>query len=169
MAEIQKDIELKQGMSKKTKIIMIIGIVVLLAVIGAGVYWWLSKDAASDESTEDAEVAVQKATPIYHEVTAPFIVNFSEQSNDRVRYLQIKMKVMARDQASIDLFALHEPALVHELLMLFYSQNYDDLSTTEGTQALQQASLETINSFLKQQNSDLTGLEAVYFTSLVMQ
>ena len=106
MAEIQKDIELKQGMSKKTKIIMIIGIVVLLSIIWAGVYWWLSKDAASDESTEDAEVEVQKATPVYHEVTAPFIVNFSEQSNDRVRYLQIKMKVMARDQASIDLFAL---------------------------------------------------------------
>ena len=33
MAEIQKDIELKQGMSKKTKIIMIIGIVVLLSII----------------------------------------------------------------------------------------------------------------------------------------
>lgn len=169
MAEIQKDIELKQGMSKKTKIIMIVGIVLLLALIGAGVYWWLSKDAATDEPTEDAEVAVQKATPVYHEVAAPFIVNFSEQSNNQVRYLQIKMKVMARDQASISLFALHEPALVHELLMLFYSQNYDELSTTEGTQALQQASLETINNFLKQQDSSIPGLEAVYFTSLVMQ
>jgi len=169
MAEIQKDIELKQGMSKKTKIIMIVGIVVLLSVIGAGVYWWLSKDAASEESTEDAEVAVQKATPVYHEVASPFIVNFSEQSNNQVRYLQIKMKVMARDQATISLFALHEPALVHELLMLFYSQNYDELSTTEGTQALQQASLETINNFLKQQDSSIIGLEAVYFTSLVMQ
>lgn len=167
MAEIQKDIELKQGMSKKTKIIMIAGIVVLLAVIGAGVYWWLTKDAAADAETTEA--TVQKATPVYHEVAAPFIVNFSEQSNNQVRYLQIKMKVMARDQATISLFALHEPALVHELLMLFYSQNYDELSTTEGTQALQQASLETINNFLKQQDSSITGLEAVYFTSLVMQ
>jgi flagellar FliL protein len=168
MAEIQKDIELKQGMSKKTKIIMIVGIVVLLAVIGAGVYWWLSKDAAPADA-DATETAVQKATPVYHEVAAPFIVNFSEQSNNQVRYLQIKMKVMARDQATISLFALHEPALVHELLMLFYSQNYDELSTTEGTQALQQASLETINNFLKQQDSSITGLEAVYFTSLVMQ
>ncbi|MCB2427235.1 flagellar basal body-associated FliL family protein [Methylophaga pinxianii] len=167
MAEIQKDIELKQGMSKKTKIIMIIGIVLLLAAIGGGVYWWLTKDASPAE--EETEMAAQKAPPVYHEVTSPFIVNFSEQSNNQVRYLQIKMKVMARDQATIDLFALHEPALVHELLMLFYSQNYDDLSTTEGTQALQQASLETINSFLKQQDSSVTGLEAVYFTSLVMQ
>ncbi|HCD06439.1 MAG TPA: flagellar basal body protein FliL, partial [Methylophaga sp.] len=121
MAEIQKDIELKQGMSKKTKIILIIGIVVLLAAIGAGVYWWLNKDAASADSAE--ATTAPKATPIYHEVASPFIVNFAEQSNDQVRYLQIKMKVMARDQASINLFALHEPALVHELLMLFYSQN----------------------------------------------
>ncbi|ODN67873.1 flagellar basal body-associated FliL family protein [Methylophaga muralis] len=164
MAEIQKDIELKQGMSKKTKIIMIAGIVVLLAVIGGGAYWWLSKDA---EPLDPA--TAPKATPVYHEITAPFIVNFSEQSNNQVRYLQIKMKVMARDQATINLFALHEPALVHELLMLFYSQNYDELSTTEGTQALQQASLETINNFLTQQQDSIAGLEAVYFTSLVMQ
>lgn len=168
MAEIQKDIELKQGMSKKTKIIMIAGIVVLLAVIGGGVYWWLTKDAVPADATE-AAINAPKATPIYHEVIAPFIVNFSEQSNNQVRYLQIKMKVMARDQATINLFALHEPALVHELLMLFYSQNYDELSTTEGTQALQQASLETINNFLKQQQDSIPGLEAVYFTSLVMQ
>ena len=166
MAEIQQDIELKQGMSKKTKIIMIAGIVLLLALIGGGVYWWLGKDT---ETVDTVEVAAPKAPPVYHEIASPFIVNFAEQSNNQVRYLQIKMKVMARDQASIDLFALHEPALVHELLMLFYSQNYDDLSTTEGTQALQQASLETINTFLKEQDSSITGLEAVYFTSLVMQ
>lgn len=164
MAEIQKDIELKQGMSKKTKIIMIAGIVILLAVIGGGVYWWLSKDS---EPVDPA--TLPKAAPVYHEIAAPFIVNFSEQSNNQVRYLQIKMKVMARDQATISLFALHEPALVHELLMLFYSQNYDELSTTEGTHALQQESLETINNFLTQQQDSIPGLEAVYFTSLVMQ
>lgn len=163
MAEKQKDIELKQGMRKTTKILLIVGLVVLLAAMGGGVYWWLNKNAAADTAP------LQKATPIYHDVTAPFIVNFSEQSNNQVRYLQIKMKVMARDQASINLFALHEPALVHELLMLFYSQNYDVLSTTEGTQALQQTSLEAINHFLKQQDSAIAGLEAVYFTSLVMQ
>ena len=79
------------------------------------------------------------------------------------------MKVMARDQQAIDDFVTHEPAIVHELLLLFFSQNYDDLNTTEGTRALQQATLNTINQQLKTLAGNDTGLEAVYFTSLVMQ
>ena len=50
----------------------------------------------SDDTAETTETAdAPKAAPIYHEVKAPFIVNFAKQSNDAVRYLQIKMKVMA--------------------------------------------------------------------------
>jgi|SRR5690554_3372166 len=162
MAEIQKDIELKQGMSKATQIIAVL---VLLIAASAGGYWW----SAHSTAPADEIVLYTKAAPIYYEVATPFIVNFSEQSDNQVRYLQIKMKVMARNQNAINSFAQHEPAIVHDLLMLFYSQNYDDLSTTEGTQALQQASLNTINEFLTRQNASSGNLEAVYFTSLVMQ
>src|SRR5690554_4919069 len=121
MAEIQKDIELKQGMSKATQIIAVL---VLLIAASAGGYWW----SAHSTAPADEIVLYTKAAPIYYEV-----------------------------------------AIVHDLLMLFYSQNYDDLSTTEGTQALQQASLNTINEFLTRQNASSGNLEAVYFTSLVMQ
>jgi flagellar FliL protein len=51
---------------------------------------------------------------------------------------------------------------------LFYSQNYDELNTNEGTQALRKAALATINEILKQDTAD-AGLENVYFTSLIMQ
>jgi flagellar FliL protein len=53
--------------------------------------------------------------------------------------------------------------------MLFYSQKYDDLQTSEGSQALQQASLATINQILKSETSLEDELEAVYFTSFIMQ
>ncbi len=166
MAEPKDDIEINPGKGKKKLLLSII--IVLLLVIGGLVTAYFLM--GSDDTAETAETAdAPKAAPIYHEVKAPFIVNFAKQSNDAVRYLQIKMKVMARDQQAIDDFVTHEPAIVHELLLLFFSQNYDDLNTTEGTRALQEATLNTINQQLKTLAGNDTGLEAVYFTSLVMQ
>jgi flagellar FliL protein len=63
----------------------------------------------------------------------------------------------------------HLPAIQHELLMLFYSQKYDEIQTSEGSQALQQASLATINQILQSETSLEDELEAVYFTSFIMQ
>ena len=79
------------------------------------------------------------------------------------------MKVMSRNQKVIDDFIAHEPAIIHELLILFFSQNYDDLNSSEGTRTLQAATLETINQQLAIVAGNKIGLEAVYFTSLVMQ
>jgi flagellar FliL protein len=160
--ETKQDIELQPAKSKKKLILIsLIGLVVI-GIIAAGAWYFLSGD--KDGTT----APVAKATPIYHEVAAPFIVNFAKQSDNQVRYLQVKLKMMAREQSVINAVALHEPAIVHNLLMLFYSQNYDDLNTAEGTQALQQATLDNINALLKSEGQP-GPLEAVYFTSLVMQ
>ncbi|MEX1201222.1 MAG: flagellar basal body-associated FliL family protein [Methylophaga sp.] len=166
MAEQKDDIDINPGKSKK-KLLLGIIIVVILAVAGLAAAYFLSGDDNDAESTESTEAA--KAAPIYHDVKDPFIVNFGKQSNDAVRYLQIKMKIMARNQQAINDFVAHEPAIIHELLMLFFSQNYDDLNTSEGTRALQQATLETINQQLATLADNQKGIEAVYFTSLVMQ
>lgn len=164
MAETNQDIEVQPAKSKKKLILLgLIGLVVL-GIIGAGAWYFLS----GDEDPDATPAPVAKATPIYHEVDAPFIVNFAVQSNNQVRYLQIKLKMMAREQSIIAAVALHEPAIVHNLLMLFYSQNYDDLNTAEGTQVLQQATLDNINALLREEGQS-GELEAVYFTSLVMQ
>ncbi len=166
MAEQKDDIEIKQGIGKKKLMLGIIIVVILLAA-GLAAAFFLGGSDTDKETTETAEAP--KAAPIYYEVKDPFIVNFAKQSNDAVRYLQIKMKIMARNQQAIDDFVTHEPAIVHELLLLFFSQNYDDLNTSEGTQALQKATLETINQQLATLADNQEGLEAVYFTSLVMQ
>lgn len=166
MAETKDDIDVNEenvGMSKK--LIIIIAAVALL-VIGGVAAFLLSGD--SEEASVAEEVAPTKAPPIYHAVDQAFIVNFNTQSDNTVNYLQIKLKVMARDQRAIDAFILHTPAIRHELLMLFFSQNYDALNTREGTDTLRQETLDTINTILRQENhSEL--VEAVYFTSLIMQ
>ncbi|RKZ77668.1 MAG: flagellar basal body protein FliL, partial [Gammaproteobacteria bacterium] len=94
------------------------------------------------------------------------ITNFSDQSQGEVRYMQIKLKVMARDQQVIDAFKLHLPAIQHELLLLFHGQNYDEL--TAGTKELQKTTLNKINAVLKPEKLQ-NKIEAVYFTSFLMQ
>lgn len=166
MAEQKDDIDVAEPANNKTtKLLIGLIALLLLAVIGLGVFMLMGNgeaDPAADESSA-------KQPPIYYSIDDPFIVNFSEQSDGQVRYMQVKMKVMARSQAVIDNVKVHLPAIQHELLMLLYSQKYDDLQTSEGSQALQQACLETINRILKSETSLEDELEAVYFTSFIMQ
>lgn len=163
MAEQQDDIEVVNNNKRKNKLLLIIVIVLLISVLGLTAVIFMKDNHATDHQAEMA-----KQAPIYYTVESPFIVNFSEQSDGAVRYLQIKMKVMARNQNAIDAFSLHLPAIQHDLLGLFYSQNYDDLQTN-GTQALQQTTLDGINTLLLDETGLENGLEAVYFTSFLMQ
>lgn len=168
MAEQRDDIEVvEQKGGNKTKLLIIAIGVMLLGVIALIVVIFTGND--DETNVQKAHIESVKQAPIYYSVNDPFIVNFSEQSNGAVRYMQVKMKVMAREQHVIDALTFHLPAIQHELLMLFYSQNYDELQTSEGTKALQQMCLETINRVLKSETSMENELEAVYFTSFIMQ
>ncbi len=172
MAEKIDDVDLSEegGEGKSKKMIIIIAVVVL-ALAGAGGWFSLAggddEDAAAEGEAAE-EVVLVKQTPIYATVEKAFVVNFADQSNDEVRYLQIKLKVMARDQAVIDAFTLNTPAVQHELLILFFNQKYDVLNTPEGRSTLKEQSLSTINKVLKAEQTE-GELEAVYFTSLIMQ
>jgi len=168
--EQKDDIDVVEEQKSKPKLLIIIIAVLVVALIGAGAMMLLGGDdkTSSSESTDEVAAPVKQA-PIYHAVDTPFVVNFAEQSQGAVRYLQIKLKVMARSQAVIDAFKLHDPAIQHELLLLFYGQNYDELNTSAGTKALQLSSLTTINGVLSSDPALAGQLEAVYFTSLIMQ
>jgi flagellar FliL protein len=167
MAEQSDDIEVVEEKKGGSKLLIIIIAVLLLAVIGLAAMMFLGGDD-KEASPDAAPVETVKQKPVYHTFEKPFIVNFSHQSNEAVRYLQVKIKVMARDDSVIEAVKLHEPAIKHELLLLFFGQNYDELNTSEGTQALRDATLAQINEILANDNLS-NELEAVYFTSLIMQ
>jgi flagellar FliL protein len=167
MAETQDDIEIIEEGDNKSKLLLIIIAVLVLALAGVSAMMLLGVGKPAVEGEESAAVAV-KQTPIYYTLEKPLIVNFGEQSQAAVRYLSVKLKVMARDQQVIDAFTLNEPAIQHELLMLLLGQKYDELNTTEGTKTLQEKTLATINEVLKAEKTS-GELESVYITSLLMQ
>jgi flagellar FliL protein len=167
MAETQDDIEIIEEGANKSKLLIIIIAVLVLALTVVGAMMLLGNGDKSAVEDESVAIAAKQA-PIYYTLEKPLIVNFGEQSQGAVRYLSVKLKVMARDQLVIDAFTLNEPAIQHELLMLLLGQKYDELNTAEGTKALQQQTLVTINEVLKAEKTS-GELESVYFTSLLMQ
>jgi flagellar FliL protein len=164
MAETRDDIEISEDGDKPKKMLIIIVAVLLLGGLAAFFLMGSEEDATPGE----AEAKPVKQAAIYHSVANPLVINFKKQSNGKVNYLQVKLKVMARDQTVIDDFKLHLPAIQHELLMLLFSQNYDAINTKEGTQGLRKEALTLINDLLKTEGQE-NELKSVYFTSLIMQ
>jgi len=105
---------------------------------------------------------------IYYKIVEPFTINFLNQSAKQVRYLQIKVTLMAHDQDIIDHAELNLPMLQDALRSLFSEQSFKDVTTVVGRKALQVSSLNTIKAILKEETGK-DNLDAVYFTSFILQ
>jgi len=107
-------------------------------------------------------------TAIYYKIPEPFTINFLNQSAKQVRYLQIKVTLMAHDQDTIDQAELNLPMLQDALRSLFSEQSFEAVNTVSGRKALQVSSLNAINTILKEETGK-DNLDAVYFTSFILQ
>lgn len=179
--------------SKKKLLIPIIGAAVASAAIAGGAVFFLmpkdkpAKHAAAAEGEEaaaeghDAAAAAEgegeaaaegegdhdkKSAAIYVPMTPPFVVNIG--NSDASNFLQIEMQVRAKNAAAVDALKLHDPQIRNALLMLLGSQQIADVTSREGKEALQKKVLEEIQRILKAETGK-SGVDAVYFTSFVMQ
>ena len=150
----------KKGGGMTLIILAVVGVLVLGGVTFAALYF------AGILGGDEAAAPVAKAPPIYLPMEPPFVVNFDADAD--VRFMQITLQVSARNQQVIDQVKEHGPAIRNGLVMLFSSQDPVTLNTRDGKEALRKQSLDEINKVLKEQ-SGLTGVENVYFTSFVMQ
>ena len=105
---------------------------------------------------------------IYYAFNEPFTINFLNQSNKKARYLQIKVTLKGIDQPSIDAAEQNLPMLQDALLDLFSDQSHEQVNSIEGRKALQQNTLETVRSLLKEETGN-DAIDAVYFTSFILQ
>jgi flagellar FliL protein len=114
------------------------------------------------------EVASANAKAIYYAIEEPFTINFLNQSDQKARYLQIKVTLMAHNQEIMDSAELNLPMLQDALRTLFSAQTSETVNSVEGRKRLQMASLETVKTILKEETGK-DNLDAVYFTSFVLQ
>lgn len=121
------------------------------------------REGAEDEEDEE-DVPVGPA--VYVPIAPAFVVNFID--GGKARFLQITMEVMTRNTDVPLHIEAHMPAIRNNLVMLFSSQTYENISTLEGKEGLREEALSVVQDILEQETGD-AGIEAVYFTSLVMQ
>lgn len=155
------------------------GLIITLASIlvlgggGAGAYMLLGgsseeaeagKEPAKDKKKEAAEV---KAPAIFVELDPPFVANFAPGS--QARFLQVSVQLMTRDVELAKLLEHLDPILRNDLLLLFGNQRVAEVSTPEGKEALRSATLESVRKVIAAEGGKPAALEAVYFTSFVMQ
>jgi flagellar FliL protein len=123
-------------------------------------------EESDDEDGDDEEDGAADGPALYLALDPAFVVNF--QGQGRAKFLQVSVEVMTRDQGILEAIQQHMPAIRNNLILLFSNQDYDNVSTIDGKEALREEALEEVQSILEEETGD-PGVEAVYFTSFVMQ
>jgi flagellar FliL protein len=154
--------EAPKGKSKTLLIVLVLA-TLLLAAGGVGAYFAFG---SHDKKTEAARK--EPALPaLYMALDPPFVVNF--EAEQQVRFLQITVQLMSRDPSTIEQLKANDPVVRNDLLLLFGGQKYSVISTREGKEALRQQTLAAVRKIVSTAGGKPEKVEAVYFTSFVMQ
>lgn len=187
----------KAPSGKKALLIPIAGAVVATALVTGGAMFFLmpsakpakhapaaeGEDAAAAEHGDGAEAAPEGegeeaaaeggghdgkkgGAALYVPLTPSFVVNIGD--NDTSHFLQIEMQVRAKNAAAVDALKLHDPQIRNAILMLLGAQSLAEVTSREGKEALQKKVLAEIQRILKAETGK-SGVDAIYFTSFVMQ
>ncbi len=164
--ETENVAEQKGGMMK-----MIVFGVVGLVLLGGGMFagmTFMGKDEPADgeEAAEVAEPA--KGPAIYQSLHPPLVVNFRDEMGD-AHFMQITMEVMSRDQDLINAVRENIPVIRNGLILLYGQSVYEEVTTREGKEKMLADGLAEIQRIMTDETGDGSGVEAVYFTALVIQ
>jgi flagellar protein FliL len=154
---------------KKSPLMMIVIAIVALAAGGGGAYFFATKgDKGAQEEEQGADKEGKEKLPAqYVKLDPPFVVNF--EAKGLMRFLQVTVEVMTRDAATIDLINKNDPMIRNDLIMLFGSQKYEDISSREGKEKLRADALKVISDVITAEGGKGEKVEQLYFTSFVMQ
>jgi flagellar protein FliL len=144
---------------------LIIGLAAVLLVVAIGATLVLTHPFAG--KSKGAVPRKPSGPPLYLPLDPAFVVNF--QADQVVRFLQVSVEVMSRDPKTLALLKDNDPVVRNDLLILFANQQYAVLATAAGKEQLRADALTAIRKDLAQAGGDPSKVEAVYFTSFVMQ
>ncbi len=126
----------------------------------------LKPEEKKEAAAEKKEESGPPKPAIYFAFDPPLIVNFDDTQS--VRFLQLQIEVLARDEKAIEAVKLHQPVMRNNLLMLMNGREYKVLMTREGKEALRLECLKEVQRILKKETGS-PGIEDLYFTSFVVQ
>jgi flagellar FliL protein len=107
-----------------------------------------------------------KAPPLYLPLDPPLVVSLDD--NGSIRFLQVTVELMARDEHIINDLKTHTPVIRNNLLMMLGGQNIAALTNRDEKEKLRQLSLAEVQKIMKE-NTGEPGIEDLYFTTFVVQ
>ncbi|NOX67783.1 MAG: flagellar basal body protein FliL [Gammaproteobacteria bacterium] len=150
-----------------------------LALVGGGVFAGpavmkmisppAEEEEVAGEGGEDGEeVAEVSSKPaLYVNLHPPLVVNIRDSVGD-THFMQITMEVMARDQELLNSVREHTAVIRNNLILLYGTASYDEVTTRAGKEKLLADGLAEIQAIMLEQVGD-DSVEALYFTSLIIQ
>ena len=169
MADEENEAQAAESGGGKKKLIVfgVIGLVLLGGGIFAGPMVMNMISPPEETAEVDSEEAAKAKPELFASLHPPLVVNFKDALGD-AHYMQITMEVMARDQAVIDAVKGHIPVIRNGLILLYGASVYEEVITTEGKEQMLADGLLKIQELMSTR-TDEGNIEALYFTSLVIQ
>jgi flagellar protein FliL len=140
--------------------------VVVAALVGGGVAWFLVGRTPAGPADAAAAIEAPKGPAEYVGIEPAFVVNLADE--DDIRYLQVEIQVMTRDPKVVDALKAHMPMIRNRLLLLFSQKRATELRTREDKERLQADALKEVQDVLTVEIGR-PGIEALLFTSFVTQ
>jgi flagellar protein FliL len=156
----------KAAPRKKPWLLIGIAGAVLLASGGTGA-WLLMAHNAPKKTTAAAPAAPPSGPPLYVALDPPFVSNF--EGDQQVRFLQVTAQIMTHDPKTVEALKAEDPIIRNDLLLLFSNQKATDLATNDGKERLRAAALAAVRKVLAENDGKPEKVDAVLFTSFVMQ
>lgn len=95
-----------------------------------------------------------------------FVVNVND--GESVHHMQVDIQVKLAGPDAAGLIEEHMPAIRHALVLLLSGQDVKTVRTVQGKEKLRQEALEAVQKVLEE-NAGTPGIEALYFTGLIIQ
>lgn len=146
----------------KPKKLLWVVLFLVLAAGGAGGAWFIEGRAHGT-----APEVPEPQPALYYKLDPPFVVNF--EAEQLVRFLQVTVEIMSRDPQAIEFLKQHDPVVRNDLLMLLSNQQYTVIATPSGKESLRERALATVRAAAGREGGRPDAIEAIYFTSFVMQ
>ncbi len=120
---------------------------------------------AQDEAEGEKAEGPKKA--VYHSIAEKFVVNVPD--GKRMRFMQVKVQAMTRDEKVSAAIEANMPALSHAMIMLLSHQEVSTMRSIPGREGVRAQALIELQKVLAEVAGLEEGLEAVYFTDFVIQ
>lgn len=152
---------------------ILIGAVFVIAVMGSsiGSSIYIAKmvvpppapvDGSGDEMAAPLKQTIPLKPPVYIKMD-PFIVNFVQEGS--LRYLQLTVELMSRDENIRTSIADFLPEIRNELILLLSGHSYTKLVTREGKEQIREDIHREVGRIIGNEKV----IESVYLTGFVMQ